>query len=147
MPDFVNPRLKRLYDYWSEKRGDRRWPARADIDPVDMAFALGNVILAEVLLETQPRFRIRLHGTTLAQHVGYDLTGKMLDDMPVPEFRDLSIRSFSKVVRDGEPLHILADRAVDGRSQRYEAILMPLSADGARVDMLLVGLIYDSERR
>ena len=87
MPDIVNTRLRRLYEYWSGKRGDRRFPSRADIDPVDMVFALGNVILAEVLPETPPRFRIRLHGSALAQFVGYDLTGKMLDEMPVPEFR------------------------------------------------------------
>lgn len=147
MPDIVNPKLKRLFEYWEAKRGDRRFPARADIDPVDMAFALGNVILAEVLPETPPRFRIRLHGTTLTQRVGYDLTGKMLDEMPVPEFRDLSTRSFSKVVRTGEPLHVLADRLVDGRMQRYEAILMPLSSDGERIDMLLVGLSYDGDLR
>jgi hypothetical protein len=147
MPDIVNPKLKRLFEYWEAKRGDRRFPARAGIDPVDMAFALGNVILAEVLPDDAPRFRIRLHGTTLAQRVGYDLTGKMLDEMPVPEFRDLSTRSFSKVVRTGEPLHVLADRLVDGRMQRYEAILMPLSSDGERIDMLLVGLSYDGDLR
>jgi len=147
MPDIVNPRLRRLYDYWSEKRGERKAPARADIDPIDMAFALGNVILVEVLPETPPRFRIRLHGTTLAQRVGYDLTGKMLDEMPVPEFRDLSRRSFTKVVNSGEPLHVLADRMVDDRMQRYESIIMPLSGDGERVDMLLVGLVYGDGRR
>ena len=42
---------------------------------------------------------------------------------------------------------MLADRPVDGRMQRYEAILMPLSSDGERVDMLLVGLTYGDERR
>jgi hypothetical protein len=147
MPDIVNAKLKRLYEYWAAKRGDRRFPARADIDPVDMAFALGSVILAEVLPETPPRFRIRLHGTTLTQRVGYDLTGKMLDEMPVPEFRDLSTRSFTKVVSTGEPLHVLADRLVDARMQRYEAILMPLSSDGERIDMLLVGLSYDGDLR
>ncbi|HEX3885674.1 MAG TPA: PAS domain-containing protein [Stellaceae bacterium] len=147
VPDIANAKLKRLYEYWATKRGDRRFPARADIDPVDMAFALGNVILAEVLPETPPRFRIRLHGTTLTRRVGYDLTGKMLDEMPVPEFRDLSTRSFTKVAQTGEPLHVLADRLVDARMQRYEAILMPLSSDGQRVDMLLVGLSYDGDLR
>jgi hypothetical protein len=145
IPEIKNPRLRRLYEYWDSKRGGRRMPARADIDPVDMVFALGNVILAEILPETPPRYRIRLHGTTLAQYVGYDLTGKMLDEMPVPEFRDLSARSFNKVVKTAEPLHVLADRLVDRRMQRYEAILMPLSSDDERVEMLLVGLIYGGD--
>ncbi len=147
MPDIVNPRLRRLYDYWAAKRGERAMPARADLDPVEMPFALGNVILAEVLPETPPRFRIRLHGTTLTRYAGYDLTGRMLDEMPLPEFRELATRSFRKVARTGEPLHVLADRMLDDRPQRYEALLMPLSSDGIRVEMLLIGLVYDNERR
>jgi hypothetical protein len=147
MPEISNPKLRRLYEYWSRQRGDRKWPSRADLDPVEMRFVLGNVILAEVLPETPPRYRIRLHGTTLSQHVGYDLTGKMLDDMPVPEFRELSRRSFTKVVETGEPVHVVADRMVDERMQHYESILMPLSGDGERIDMLLIGLAYDGDTR
>jgi len=147
MQDISNPKLRRLYEYWSRQRGDRKWPTRADLDPVEMRFALGNVILAEVLPETPRRFRIRLHGTTLTQRVGYDLTGKMLDDMPVPEFREMSRRSFTKVVDTGEPLHVVADRMVDDRMQHYESILMPLSNGGVEVDMLLIGLVYDSDLR
>jgi hypothetical protein len=141
--DIANPKLQRLYEYWVAKCGDRKMPARADLDSIDMAFAMGNIILADVVAGTPPRFYIRLHGTTLSERVGYDLTGKMLDEMPVPEFRDLAHRSFSKVVATGEPVHALADRLVDNRMQRYEAIIMPLSADGERVDMLLTGLFYD----
>ncbi len=147
MPEISNPKLRRLHEYWSQRRGDRKWPARADLDPVDMSFVLGNVILVEVLPETPVRYRIRLHGSTLAQRVGYDLTGKMLDDMPVPEFRDMSRRSFDKVVRTGEPLHVVADRMVDERMQHYESILLPLSNSGDRVDMLLIGLVYDGNLR
>lgn len=147
MPEISNPKLQRLYEYWSRQRGDRKWPTRADLDPIEIRFVLGNVILAEVLPETPPRYRIRLHGTTLAQRVGYDLTGKMLDDMPVPEFRDLVRRSFNKVVRTGEPLHVIANRMVDERMQHYESILMPLSNGGERVEMILIGLVYDGDLR
>jgi hypothetical protein len=147
MPEISNPKLRRLYEYWSQQRGDRKWPARADLDPVDMSFVLGNVILVEVLAGTPAPYRIRLHGSTLAQRVGYDLTGKMLDDMPVPEFRDLSRRSFDKVVRTGEPLLVVANRMVDDRMQHYESILLPLSNGGESVDMLMVGLVYDGNPR
>ncbi|MGH7094731.1 MAG: PAS domain-containing protein, partial [Stellaceae bacterium] len=105
------------------------------------------VILAEVLPGTPPRFRIRLHGTTLVQYAGYDLTGKTLDDMPSPEFRELARQSFSKVATEGKPLHIADERIIDERMRRYETILMPLSSDGERVDMLLIGMIYADERR
>lgn len=147
MPAIKHPRLQRLYDYWSAKRGGREMPARADLDPIDMTFVIGNVILVDVFDETPPRFRIRLHGTNLSQRVGYELTGKMLDELPVTEFRALAQQSFEHVVRTREVLYANRDRVIDDRFARYETVIMPLSADGARVDRLLIGLIYDDENR
>jgi hypothetical protein len=146
MADITDPKLRRLHDYWAIRRGSRKMPARADLEALEMAFAMGNIILVDVLPGTPPLFRIRLHGTTLVDRVGFDLTGKMLDEMKETEFREMSRRSFIKVVRTGEPLHATADRAIDGRSARYESIIMPLSDDGERVDKLLIGLVYDDDR-
>jgi hypothetical protein len=147
MRGIVHPGLQRLYQYWSDKRGERTMPSRADLDPLDITFVIGDVILADVIDETPPRFRIRLHGTNLSERTNFDLTGKMLDEMPAPEFRDLSRRSFTKVVRTREPLHALAERVIDGRTQHYEAIVLPLSGDGERVDRLLIGMIYAPPQR
>jgi hypothetical protein len=147
MPDIKHPKLRQLYEYWDGRRGDGAMPSRGDIDPVDMRFAIGDVILADVIEGKPPRFRIRLHGTNLSERTNFDLTGKMLDEMPVPEFRELSTRSFRKVVRTKEPLHVIADRLLDGRMQRYEAIILPLSSDGVTIDRLMIGMIYDPLRR
>ena len=115
--------------------------------PVDGAVARRHHVPVDVLDETPPRFRIRLHGTNLSQRVGYELTGKMLDELPVTEFRALAQQSFEHVVRTREVLYANRDRVIDDRFARYETVIMPLSADGARVDRLLVGLIYDDENR
>jgi hypothetical protein len=145
-PPIKHPKLRQLYEYWDEKRGARVMPSRADLDPIDIRFAIGDVILVDALDESPPRFRIRLHGTNLSERTNFDLTGKMLDEMPAPEFRELSTRSFRKVLRTREPLHALAERLLDGRMQRYEAIIMPLSSDGERVDRLMVGMIFEPLR-
>ncbi len=79
----TNLRLRRLYAYWNERRGSRRFPARADIDPLDLTFLMGNMILIDVIEGDPPGFFIRLHGTNLAQRAGYELTGKMLNDLPI----------------------------------------------------------------
>jgi hypothetical protein len=145
-PPIKHPKLRQLYEYWDEKRGARVMPSRADLDPIDIRFAIGDVILVDALDESPPRFRIRLHGTNLSERTNFDLTGKMLDEMPAPEFRELSTRSFRRVLRTREPLHTLAARLLDGRMQRYEAIIMPLSSDGERIDRLILGMIYDPLR-
>src|SRR5262252_1200717 len=75
------PCLRKLYGYWASRRGSNEFPARRDIDPLDFPEALGHVVLLDVLYEPL-RFRFRLHGTELVRHAGYDMTGKMADDLP-----------------------------------------------------------------
>lgn len=122
-------------------------PSRADIDPLELGFIIGNIILIDVIEGDPIRFRIRLHGTNLTERVHYELTGKMLDDLPQAEFRELTRLSFTKVATTGEPLRARRDRVLDGRARRYETIILPLSSDKTQVDMLLCGLIYDDESR
>src|SRR5439155_17816047 len=105
-----HPKLQQLYDYWSAKRGERKMPSRADIDPLDMTFIIGNVILVDVIAGTPLGFRIRLHGTNLVERVHYELTGKMLDDLPQVQFRNLTRKSFTKVAKTAKPLRVLNDR-------------------------------------
>jgi hypothetical protein len=133
--DIIDPLLRRLYDYWSEKRGERAMPSRADLDPADMRFILGSLLLADVL---------RLHGTELVRRSGYELSGKMLDELPQPQFRALTHRSWAKSVETRAPFHAIRDRILDGRTARYEALILPLSRSGGEVDMLLVGIRYRS---
>jgi hypothetical protein len=142
-----HPKLRRLYDYWDGKRAGREMPARADLDPLDMTFVIGNMILVDVLPENPVRFRIRLHGTNLSQRIGFELTGKMLDELPQVEFRKFAQESFTQTVEQRGPRHGRRDRVLDGRVARYEAVLLPLSSDGETVDRILVGLIHDDERR
>jgi hypothetical protein len=147
MDDIAHPNLRRLYEYWVEKRGERDMPARANIDPLDITYIVGNVIMVDVIEGDPLRFRIRLHGTNLAQRVGYELTGKMLDELPINDFRALAQQSFTWVANKRQPLHSRRDRIIDGRFAKYETVIMPLSDDGERVNRLLVGLIYDDEKR
>jgi hypothetical protein len=124
--DIAHPKLRRLYEYWLDKRGDRAMPSRADLDPLEMTFVIGNIILVDVIEGSPPDFRIRLHGTNLSQRVGVELTGKMLDEMPQKEFRRLARESFAGVVENRDPRGGHRERIIDGRILRYETILLPL---------------------
>ncbi len=142
-PDIVHPKLRELYEYWDSKRAGRVMPSRADIDPIEMRFVVGNVIMVDVIEGKPLGFRIRLHGTNLSERVGFDLTGKMLDEMPWPEFRDLTTRSFTLVATKRQVLHAHRDRVLDNRRRSYETIILPLSSDGEQVDRIICGLFYD----
>ena len=143
LADVVDPLLRRLYEYWDGRRAGREMPARADIDPLDLRFILGQLILVDVLPGEPRRFRIRLHGSELVLRAGYELTGKMLDELPTTEFRRLAQRSFTTAAETRQPFHSIRDRILDSKAKRYEALMLPLSRDGDGVDMLLIGLRYD----
>lgn len=128
--------LRRLYSYWADKRGDRRFPARRDIDPLDFAYVLGWVTLVDVTYNPT-RFRFRLYGSELAHRIGLDLTGTYADQHPDREFAALLQQAWQEVVDRREPLAGRYDRLVDNRRQPWEAIRMPLSSDGTIIDMLL----------
>ena len=143
--DVREDRIRRLYEYWLAKKGQRRFPSRREIDPVDFPYVLGHVILYDVLRDPL-RFRVRVHGTQMVARAGYDLTGKFIDDLPITTYRDYVMQRCEGLVRDGEPLLVWHDRTLDGKLRRYEALWLPLSDDGEKVTMLLAALIYDWER-
>lgn len=136
-----DPRLKRFYAYWEERRGARRFPARRDLDPVDFAYILGFIMLMEVHREPL-RFRFRLHGTELVRHGGYDMTGKWLEDLPGAENQRAMLERCLSLVETGKPQFVRSERLLDGRLLRYEAVWVPLSDDGETINMLMRALCY-----
>ncbi len=139
--DIRSERLRRLFDYWESKRAGRTLPARAALDPVDFAYALASVALVEVLRDPL-RFRFRLVGTEIARRDGTDLTGKYVDDHPLPEYRALLRQVYGEIVATGLPAVFHRERLMDDKLRQYEVLYLPLAADGATVDMLLVGIDF-----
>jgi hypothetical protein len=134
-------RLLRFYRYWVERKGARRFPSRGDVDPLDFRYLLGDVMLVDVNRDPL-RFRVRLHGSDMVMRAGYDLTGKYLDELPIPEYRKYVVERCKGLVKTGMPLVVQHDRVLGGQPQRYEALWLPFSSDGTQVTMLLCALIY-----
>jgi hypothetical protein len=138
-------RLRRLHAYWLERRGERRMPARRDIDPLDFTYLLGHIMLIDVIREPL-RFRVRLHGTALVKLSAYELTGKLLDELPDTAYRAYAIERCRGLIESGEPAIVHHDRVLDGRRRNYEALWLPFSDDGSIVTMLLCALIHENRR-
>jgi hypothetical protein len=143
--DIKDTRLRRLYEYWLQRKGGRRFPSRRDIDPVEIRYVLGWVMLIDAMRDPV-RFRVRLHGTEMATQAHYDLTGKFIDELPLPEFREYAIGQCKRLIDSGEPLLVHHNRMLDQRSRKYEALWLPFSEDDSTVTTLLCALIYDSEQ-
>jgi hypothetical protein len=138
----ANDAVKRLYAYWVARRGARPFPSRDEIDPVDFDFVLGRVSLVDVL--DQPRrYRYRLVGTTMTDNLGYEMTGKFLDQLPESEMRAYLDRLYGKVVAERVPVYQRDQITLDGRLWKSETIVLPLSSDGHTINLLMIYRVTD----
>ena len=128
---------RRVYEYWISRHQDGRLPGRADIEPLDLGFAIGNLVLMDVLWNPL-QFRYRLAGTKLTTWLGFELTGLWLHEHPDWEFSEIAHTHYAQVAEAREPLAARFDKLMDDRVRRFEVVLLPLAKDGETVDMILV---------
>jgi len=133
----ADPTLRRVYSYWRARVVDGRLPSRRDIDPLELPYVMGNVILVDVE-RTPLRFRYRLAGSNITHRMGFDPTGHYVDQHPDPTMRERIRRNYLDVERSGLPKPFARDEIVDGRVRRYDALMLPLSNDGVTVSMIAV---------
>ena len=98
-------------------------------------------MLVDVLREPL-RFGVRVHGTNMALQGRYDLTGKLIDELPGAEYRDYVLRRCEGLVRVGQPLAVRYEQTWEWRACRYEALWLPLSDDETNVTTLLCAIDY-----
>lgn len=120
-------------------------PSRRDIDPLHFPWMLGNVSLVEVhrgMGETALRYRFRLVGTRVVQRLGYDLTGKRLEELAEPQYRARLAAAYGELVHRCEPMVEHLNMPIDDHHHDYEMLRLPFSSDGATVDMLMLAVDF-----
>jgi hypothetical protein len=146
----LDARGRRLFEYWREKRGARKMPARADLEPADIPDLLPDIALVDVL-EAPPFLRYRLVGTRQCAARGFDPTGKPVTEghlgRDLPGMREQVLANYRKVIDSGKPL--FRDTSIAGHDNRGDILLggrliarftlfLPLGCDGGTVDMVLI---------
>jgi hypothetical protein len=136
MTEFFHPMLQKLHHYWDKCRQGREFPSRRDLDPVEFWFALGYVSLIDVL-HAPLRFRYRLVGTNLTDNLGYEMTGRMLDELPEPQVRAYLLERYGEVVRRRQPVVEADNPLLDNRLWYHRTLYLPLSSGGQEIDMIM----------
>jgi hypothetical protein len=130
------PDLQRIHAYWTAKRQGRFAPRRLDIDPVDMVEVLPRIMLIDIEPESLD-FRYRLAGTGICDIHGIDPTGHRPRDLQPPAYGALIDRHYREaIIRRAPMLHLIV-LDTHNRARAYARLLLPLSADGERVTMLM----------
>lgn len=136
--------LRALYAYWDDRRGGRIMPARSDLDPVDIPDLLRHLILLDVTHDPL-RFRVRLYGTEVAELRGRDLTGRYLYEGEPTAIGDQTRPWNVETVETRSPHYVTGPFTdiSDGRTGTFYRLGLPLSEEGERVDMLMIGLLRE----
>ena len=125
---------KELFAYWERKRGSRRMPARADIDPADLKRILPSIILSKIDPDSR-RVRYTLVGTRCVANSGMDFTGRYLDELDFSCDFDTDWAEIYRILcRDRRPvMGIVKTSLKDGRVCELVEVLLPLSDDDDQV--------------
>jgi hypothetical protein len=130
--------------YWEGKRGLRAMPSRAAIDPAEIPRLLPNLQLIDVAAGGQ-RFRYRLVGTAIVLAFGREYTGAWLDQLFPGERGKFAEGVYKLACQERLPVFARSTYVTGtGRELIANRLCMPLSADGATVNMLMGALTFES---
>ncbi len=140
-----DPRLRGLVDYWAVLRGaDRLAPDRHHLDPAQIQHLLPWIMLLDVLADD---YRYRLVGTGLDGLFGRALTGTTLRQSWPAHLGDHWRHWMDRASRQACPVATTAVLNTRRGRLRLDAVILPLSNQPDRVDMLLCGASGSSMRR
>lgn len=122
-----------VFEYWNRKRGIRRAPARADIDPIEIRHALSDTFMLSADFTDQLRFR--LAGTRVCALFTREIKGEAFTELWSETSRQ-SIDDLLAIVNNEATGAVagLTGRTEDGAEADLELLLLPLAHVGhARV--------------
>ena len=129
--------LHLLLEHYLEARGDRRMPARGDIDATRLGPVLP-IIWVNAYEPDAGTFRYRLAGEEVNAIFGAPIAGRLLSDFVNGKRFDQVNGNFLRVVREEQamlargPMYRCADRIALG-----ERLALPLSSDGTTADGII----------
>jgi len=137
------PATADFYGYWDAKRRGRAMPARADIDPLEMKEWLPGVALVEVRRDPHSPYGHTLHyrliGTRPTKLRGREVTGMSVELGYFGASLEAALENYRLVIEEKTPVYDWDHTpSPDGLAREAETLLLPLSSDGATVDMVLV---------
>ncbi|MBL8688434.1 MAG: PAS domain-containing protein [Rhodospirillaceae bacterium] len=136
-------RLRMLLAHWAAAASGGRPPTKDIVDPVKFGDLMGWLFLYRV--EREPmRFRYLLYGPKIARRIGFDLTGKYVDEHPLPEAREAIGNLLTAVATTARPHRGESRRVMLDQMIMTEAVVLPLAGPEGVVDHLLALQIYET---
>ena len=138
------PLLGDLVAYWDTKRKGCMAPPRSAIDPIEIPRHLPHLFMLDVI-DAGADFRFRLIGTEITRGLGRDSTGRHFSDLFQTQPKSLAklLARFALVVEEKRPSFSRGRIFwhADKTHCSFAAVSVPLSDDGATVNIILSELV------
>ena len=134
-------RLQRLSSYWREKADGRDTAPISAIDPTDMRYVLGYLMLLDVL-GSGFDFRYRLYGTMISERFGKDITGTTVRQFGDREYIvSFFLGAYQAVIERRQPLLTIHYPKNASETESWSRLILPLTNGKDEIERLLVGQI------
>lgn len=135
-------RLNYMLSCWQRWRGAHAWPAREDIDPLDLKALLPNLFLLESI-DAGRRFRFLLAGRAVRENLGFELSHRHLDELFSGAQLAQAEMPYRQVIAGqghyGVQHWLQRDRPV----MEFRRLLLPLATDRQHIDGILGFGLYE----
>jgi hypothetical protein len=138
-PDIAGePRVLEFHRYWLARRGERRFPARADIEPTDIPHLLSGILLLDVHYEPLD-FEYRLIGGDIVARSGL-LKGRRVRAAALRNPASTAYDNYCRMIASGVPQFYRGSGVavyMQGRKVAVARVHCPLSSDGTVIDKII----------
>ena len=137
--DLTQEPLQFLLRHWNGLRAGSAAPNQQLIDPLDMADALGYLMILDAIDEGSD-FRYRLYGSKIAARTGFDMTGKRVSELASSPVMAVFFGAAYRAVRvRREPLITVHSPPLEISAMKWTRLILPLLNTAGEVERLLVG--------
>lgn len=126
-----------IYQYWLKRLHNRGLPARRNVYAIDGQASLGWMSLIDVN-DNPGRFQYRLVSERLTKRLGYEMTGRYVEDIPDKKIKTYVRNLYTEAVDRRAPAFERSKRFFSNRSWEHEVLVLPFASYDGAVDMLMV---------
>lgn len=135
-----NQASRRIFDYWTDLKGNRAAPLRTEIDPAALRHLLPHLFIVTVGPDGIPVFR--LAGTRICDLFGRELRGAAFAETWREDDRQRPIEIVYNVIHYEQAALLDVLASDDDDRHGYEMLLLPIrSAEGTGSDRVLGALL------
>lgn len=147
LADIANPKVHRVFAYWQQRCVAGQLMSRASLDPTELRDVLAHLFLVAIG-DAPGDLRFLIAGTEIEDRYGRSLRGVAVADTYRLVTRFDTSHQWAQTASDGKPRYRSGPMGFPSNDVYIaERLMLPLAADGERVDHIFGAIFYAPLKR